>query len=74
MPKRKKVPITEFGDESNLAIVQSDIPEPSAGEVQVAVEYFVVSGSDANMRRGAPGVCEQRGDGLDHHRGKPVVT
>ncbi len=52
MPKIKKVLITEFGDESKLAIVESDIAEPAAGEVQIAVEYSVVSGSDVNMRRG----------------------
>jgi NADPH:quinone reductase-like Zn-dependent oxidoreductase len=48
----KKVVITEFGDESKLAIVEADLPAPSAGEVQVAVEYSIVSGSDVNMRRG----------------------
>ncbi len=52
MPKMKKVLITEFGDESKLAIVESDIAEPRAGEVQIAVEYSVVSGADVNMRRG----------------------
>ncbi len=52
MPMIKKVLITEFGDESKLAIVESDIAEPKAGEVQIAVEYSVVSGSDVNMRRG----------------------
>ncbi len=52
MPKIKKVLITEFGDESKLAIVEADIAEPAAGEVQIAVEYSVVSGSDVNMRRG----------------------
>ena len=52
MPKIKKVLITEFGDESKLAIVESDIADPAAGEVQIAVEYSVVSGSDVNMRRG----------------------
>jgi NADPH:quinone reductase-like Zn-dependent oxidoreductase len=48
----KKVVITAFGDESKLAIVESDLPEPSAGGVQLAVEYTIVSGSDVNMRRG----------------------
>jgi NADPH:quinone reductase-like Zn-dependent oxidoreductase len=48
----RKVVITEFGDESKLAIVEADLPEPAAGEVQVAVEYSIVSGSDVNMRRG----------------------
>jgi NADPH:quinone reductase-like Zn-dependent oxidoreductase len=52
MPKIKKVVITEFGDESKLAIVESEIAEPAAGEVQVAVEYSVVAGADVNMRRG----------------------
>jgi NADPH:quinone reductase-like Zn-dependent oxidoreductase len=52
MSKMKKVVITEFGDESKLAIVEGDLPEPAAGEVQLSVEYSIVSGSDVNMRRG----------------------
>lgn len=52
MPKIRKVLITGFGDESKLAVVHAEIPEPAAGEVQIAVEYSVVSGSDVNMRRG----------------------
>lgn len=48
----RKVVITEFGDESKLAIVEADLPEPAAGEVQLSVEYSIVSGSDVNMRRG----------------------
>jgi NADPH:quinone reductase-like Zn-dependent oxidoreductase len=52
MTKIKKVVITEFGDESKLAIVEGDVPSPGSGEVQVAVEYTVVAGSDVNMRRG----------------------
>jgi NADPH:quinone reductase-like Zn-dependent oxidoreductase len=52
MSKIKKVLITEFGDENTLVIVEDDIPEPSARQGQVAVEYSIVSGSDVNMRRG----------------------
>ncbi len=52
MPKVKKVVITAFGDESKLSVVDAELAEPSAGEVQVAVEYSVVAGSDVNMRRG----------------------
>jgi NADPH:quinone reductase-like Zn-dependent oxidoreductase len=48
----KKVVITEFGDESKLAIVEDDLPDPAAGEVQLSVEYSIVAGSDVNMRRG----------------------
>jgi NADPH:quinone reductase-like Zn-dependent oxidoreductase len=48
----RKVVITEFGDESKLAIVEDDLPDPAAGEVQLSVEYSIVSGSDVNMRRG----------------------
>ena len=48
----KKVVITEFGDESKLAIVEADLPDPAAGEVQLSVECSIVSGSDVNMRRG----------------------
>ena len=52
MSKIKKVVITEFGDESKLAIIESDLPDPAPGEVQLAVEYSIVSGSDVNMRNG----------------------
>lgn len=52
MTKMRKVVITEFGDDSKLAIVDADLPEPAAGEVQLRVEYSIVSGSDVNMRRG----------------------
>jgi NADPH:quinone reductase-like Zn-dependent oxidoreductase len=48
----KKVVIVAFGDESKLAIVESDLPDPVSGEVQLSVEYTIVSGSDVNMRRG----------------------
>jgi NADPH:quinone reductase-like Zn-dependent oxidoreductase len=50
--RTKKVVITAFGDESKLAIVESDLNDPAAGEVQLSVEYTIVSGSDVNMRRG----------------------
>src|SRR5262249_52902184 len=52
MSRMKKVVITEFGDESKLAIVEDDLPDPGSGEVQLSVEYSIVSGSDVNMRRG----------------------
>jgi NADPH:quinone reductase-like Zn-dependent oxidoreductase len=52
MAKIKKVVITEFGDESKLAVVEADLPDPADGEVQLAVEYSIVSGSDVNMRNG----------------------
>jgi NADPH:quinone reductase-like Zn-dependent oxidoreductase len=53
MRKIRKVLITEFGDESKLAIVESQLQDPVAGEVQVAVEYSIVAGADVNMRRGS---------------------
>jgi NADPH:quinone reductase-like Zn-dependent oxidoreductase len=52
MTTTRKVVITAFGDESNLAIVESDLNDPAAGEVQLSVDYTIVSGSDVNMRRG----------------------
>src|ERR1700729_750664 len=52
MARIKKVVITEFGDESKLAIVEGELSEPGPGEVQLSVQYTVVSGSDVNMRRG----------------------
>ena len=52
MARTKKVVITAFGDESKLAIVESDLNDPATGEVQLSVEYSIVSGSDVSMRRG----------------------
>ena len=52
MARSKQIVITSYGDESKLAIVESDIRDPSAHEVQLRVEYTIVSGSDVNMRRG----------------------
>ena len=52
MSRIKKVVIKEYGDESNLAIVEADLPDPSQGEVQLVVDYSIVSGSDVNMRNG----------------------
>ena len=52
MAKIKKVVITAYGDESVLAVVEAELPEPAAGEVQLVVEYSITSGSDVNMRRG----------------------
>lgn len=52
MEKTKKVLVTEFGDEETLVIVEEEVRDPAAGEVQILVEYSVVSGSDVNMRRG----------------------
>jgi NADPH:quinone reductase-like Zn-dependent oxidoreductase len=48
----RKVVITAYGDESNLAVVEADIPDPSSGEVQLTVDYSVVCGSDVAMCRG----------------------
>jgi NADPH:quinone reductase-like Zn-dependent oxidoreductase len=48
----KKVVITGFGDESKLALMETDLPPPRKEEVQIAVQYTVVCGSDVNMRRG----------------------
>jgi NADPH:quinone reductase-like Zn-dependent oxidoreductase len=52
MSRIRKVVITAFGDESKLAVIEADLPEPAEGEVQLEVEYSIVSGSDVNMRRG----------------------
>jgi NADPH:quinone reductase-like Zn-dependent oxidoreductase len=52
LARTKKVVITGYGDESNLAIVESELAGPGAHEVQLTVEYTIVSGSDVNMRRG----------------------
>jgi synaptic vesicle membrane protein VAT-1 len=52
MSRIKKVVITGYGDENKLAIVEADLPDPSAGEVQLVVDYSIVSGSDVNMRNG----------------------
>jgi D-arabinose 1-dehydrogenase-like Zn-dependent alcohol dehydrogenase len=41
-----------YADESKLPIVESDLSEPAAEEVQLGVEYSIVSGSDVSTRRG----------------------
>jgi len=46
----KKVVITELETRANSRSILSDLPDPSRGEVQLAVEYSVVAGSDVNMR------------------------
>jgi NADPH:quinone reductase-like Zn-dependent oxidoreductase len=48
----KKVVITAFGDESELAISEGDIAPPGDDEVQIEIEYTVVTGSDVKMRLG----------------------
>src|SRR5947207_14603092 len=48
----QKALMTGFGDESKIAVVQEEIPAPSANEVQVEVEFSGFSGADINMRRG----------------------
>jgi hypothetical protein len=35
--RMKKVVITAYGDESKLAIVESDLPDPVVGEVQLSL-------------------------------------
>jgi NADPH:quinone reductase-like Zn-dependent oxidoreductase len=52
MTRIRKSLITAYGDESNITVVEADIGEPAAGEVQVKVEYSAVSGADVNMRKG----------------------
>ncbi len=50
--RTRKVVITAYGDESKLAIVETDLRPPSPDEAQLTVEYTIVSGSDVSMRRG----------------------
>jgi NADPH:quinone reductase-like Zn-dependent oxidoreductase len=52
MFRMKKVVVTAFGDESNLKLVEAELPNPGSGDVQLSVEYSIVCGSDANMLRG----------------------
>jgi len=40
MSKMNKVVITEFGGESKLAIVEDNLLDPAAGEVQLSVEWL----------------------------------
>jgi hypothetical protein len=51
MPSIRKALITEFGDESKVIVVEGEVIDPSAEEVQVEVEYAGFSGADINMRR-----------------------
>ena len=48
----RKVLISEFGDESKVNVVESQIQPPQQGEVQISVKYSGFGGSDINMRLG----------------------
>ncbi|KOS21222.1 Protein indc11 [Escovopsis weberi] len=48
----RKVVITNFGDASNLAIVEEELPAPGSNEVQVSILYSGFAGADINMRLG----------------------
>ncbi len=48
----RKALITEFGDESKVTVVESNLSAPSTKEVQVEVEFSGFSGADINMRKG----------------------
>ncbi|KAI1398143.1 zinc-binding dehydrogenase [Hypoxylon fuscum] len=53
MTSVRKVVISEFSDDVDVLKVVNDVcPPPSAGEVQIAVEYSGFSGADVNMRKG----------------------
>jgi synaptic vesicle membrane protein VAT-1 len=52
MTRIKKALIETYGDESHVRVVEGEIGEPGANEVQVRVEYSAVSGADINMRKG----------------------
>jgi hypothetical protein len=58
--KIKKVVITAYGDESKLAIVESDLPDPASGEVQLAVEYTNTPSFPAPMSICAVGPIHSR--------------
>jgi NADPH:quinone reductase-like Zn-dependent oxidoreductase len=48
----RKAVIEEFGDESKIKVVSSEILDPEAHHVQVRVLYSGFSGADINMRKG----------------------
>ncbi|KAF7509318.1 hypothetical protein GJ744_008212 [Endocarpon pusillum] len=48
----RKVVISEFGDVSKVNVVDAQISDPPAGQVQVKVIYAGFSGADVNMRLG----------------------
>lgn len=50
--KIRQVTISAFGDLSNVAIVDSEMPDPPTDHVQVKVIYSGFFASDINMRLG----------------------
>jgi NADPH:quinone reductase-like Zn-dependent oxidoreductase len=49
----RKALIVEFGDESKVQVVTSEIPDPPPNQVQVRTFYSGFNGADINMRKGA---------------------
>lgn len=78
MKNARRVLITEFGPPENMKIVSSQLPEPSAGEVQIRQTAIGLNFIDIYQRRGvyplplptglgheAAGVIESVGTGVD---------
>jgi NADPH2:quinone reductase len=85
----KAVQVTEYGDSSNLEVVDVEKPEPGAGEVRIEVKAAGINFADIMQRRGhyhggpdAPyiaglevaGVVDAVGEGVGREVGDEVIS
>ncbi|WP_226039431.1 NADPH:quinone oxidoreductase family protein [Natrinema sp. DC36] len=48
----KAIEVTEYGDSSELSVVEAETPEPDAGEVRIEIEAAGINFADVMQRRG----------------------
>ena len=48
----KAIEVTEYGDSSELSVVDTETPEPAAGEVRIEIEAAGINFADVMQRRG----------------------
>ncbi|WP_049927056.1 quinone oxidoreductase family protein [Halopiger goleimassiliensis] len=85
----KAIQVPEYGDSDRLEVVETDRPEPRAGEVRIEVEAAGINFADIMQRRGvypggpdapyvpgmeAAGTIDATGDGVGLEEGDRVVA
>ncbi|MFC7177560.1 quinone oxidoreductase family protein [Halosegnis marinus] len=85
----RAVQVTEFGDASNLEVVDTEVPEPGEGEVRIEVKAAGINFADIMQRRGhydggpeppyvagleVAGVIDAVGEGVGRSVGDEVVS
>ncbi|ADD06087.1 NADPH:quinone reductase [Natrialba magadii ATCC 43099] len=83
------IEVSEYGDSSQLAVTDADLPEPDAGEVRIEVEAAGINFADIMQRRGvypsgpeptyvpgmeAAGTIDATGEGVGLDEGDRVVA